>query len=137
MTAGCGRQANPPFDLIRSHVILETQAEQMLACLKAETVSTNVHLRKLHNFCLAMNWLPWPIIPSASGGGEVPAQTAITFAEHQKIIERERIPSARISTNSAGISAVRRPTSPTLNAGDIDWSNRTIAYTGKRPAVWR
>jgi len=22
-----------------------------------------VHLRKLHNFCLDMNWLPWPIIP--------------------------------------------------------------------------
>src|SRR5690606_25565429 len=51
------------FDLIRSHVILETQAEQLFACLKAGTVSTNVHLRKLHNFCLAMNWLPWPIIP--------------------------------------------------------------------------
>lgn len=46
------------LDLIRERVIIETQAEQLLACLKAGTVSTNVHLRKLHNFCLSMNWLP-------------------------------------------------------------------------------
>ena len=51
------------LDLIRDRVIIETQAEQLLACLKAGTVSTNVHLRKLHNFCLSMNWLPWPLIP--------------------------------------------------------------------------
>ncbi|MGA9777517.1 MAG: hypothetical protein WBS33_04535 [Verrucomicrobiia bacterium] len=50
------------LDLIRHRVILETQGEHLLACLKAGTVSTNVHLRKLHNFCLSMNWLPWPII---------------------------------------------------------------------------
>ena len=43
------------FDLIRNRVILETQAEHLLACLKAGTVSANVHLRKLHNFCLDMN----------------------------------------------------------------------------------
>ena len=46
------------LDSIRTRIILETQAEQLLACLKSGTVSTNVHLRKLHNFCLAMNWLP-------------------------------------------------------------------------------
>ena len=51
------------LDLIRHRVIIETQAEHLFACLKAGTVSTNVHLRKLHNFCLSMNWLPWPIIP--------------------------------------------------------------------------
>jgi hypothetical protein len=51
------------LDGIRHRVIIETQAEHLLACLKAGTVSTNVHLRKLNNFCLSMNWLPWPIIP--------------------------------------------------------------------------
>ena len=51
------------LDLIRHRVIIETQAEHLFACLKAGTVSTNVHLRKLHNFCLSMNWLPWPLIP--------------------------------------------------------------------------
>jgi hypothetical protein len=52
-----------PMDLIRDRVIIETQAEHLLAALKAGGVSTNVHLRKLHNFCLSMNWLPWPLIP--------------------------------------------------------------------------
>src|SRR6266478_4343523 len=51
------------LDSIRHRIILETQAEHLLACLKAGTVSTNVHLRKLHNFCISMNWLPWPLIP--------------------------------------------------------------------------
>lgn len=26
-------------------------------------VSTNVCLRRLHNFCVDMNWLLWPLIP--------------------------------------------------------------------------
>src|SRR6185503_11655806 len=41
-----------PLDLIRHKVIIETQAEHLLDCIKTGTVSTNVHLRKLHNFCL-------------------------------------------------------------------------------------
>src|SRR6266481_481176 len=51
------------LDVLRNKTIIETQAEHLLQALKAGTVSTNVHLRKLHNFCLAMNWLPWPLIP--------------------------------------------------------------------------
>src|ERR1700746_1357720 len=51
------------LDGLRQKTIIETQAENLLQALKAGTVSTNVHLRKLHNFCLAMNWLPWPLIP--------------------------------------------------------------------------
>src|SRR6266550_5041387 len=42
------------LDPIRDRAIIESQGAQLLACLKAGTVSTNVHLRKLHNFCLAM-----------------------------------------------------------------------------------
>ena len=53
------------FDLILPLIIIETQAEQLFACLKAGTVSTNVHLRELHNFCISMNWLAWPIIAEA------------------------------------------------------------------------
>src|SRR3989442_6208700 len=81
------------FDLIRNHVIIETQAEHLFACLKAGTVSTNVHLRKLHNFCLSMNWLPWPLIPRRLWP-EVRFQPkrAITFEEHQLIIEHEKNP---------------------------------------------
>ena len=44
------------FDLILPLIIIETQAEQLFACLKAGTVSTNVHLRELlaqrHRRCI-------------------------------------------------------------------------------------
>src|SRR5436190_13566111 len=84
------------LDGIRARVIIETQAEELLACLKTGTVSTNVHLRKLHNFCLAMNWLPWPIIPKRLWP-EIRFQPkrAITIDEHQLIIEREKNPERR------------------------------------------
>src|SRR5436190_8461400 len=84
------------LDSIRARVIIETQAEELLACLKTGTVSTNVHLRKLHNFCLAMNWLPWPIIPKRLWP-EIRFQPkrAITIDEHQLIIEREKNPERR------------------------------------------
>lgn len=51
------------FDSIPNRPVVETTAEELLLVLKAGTVSTNVHLRKLHNYCLGMNWLPWSILP--------------------------------------------------------------------------
>jgi hypothetical protein len=37
-------------------VIIHTQGEVLLKALRAGTVSTNVYLPRLHNFCLDMNW---------------------------------------------------------------------------------
>src|SRR5262249_43563598 len=44
-------------------IIIQTQGEHLLRALQSGTVSTNVYLRRLHNFCLDMNWLPWPLVP--------------------------------------------------------------------------
>jgi hypothetical protein len=75
-------------------VILETQTEHLFACLKAGTVSTNVQLRKLHNFCISMNWLPWPLIPKrlwlpasvwpAGGGYVLPSKNDSTQQSSSK-----------------------------------------------------
>ena len=43
-------------------VIIETKGETLLNAMHAGTISTNVFLRRLHNFCVDMNWLPWPLI---------------------------------------------------------------------------
>ena len=100
------------FNLIRDKVILETQAEQLLACLKAGTVSTNVHLRKLHNFCLAMGWLPWPIIPKRLWPAvKFQPKRSITLAEHLLIIEREKNPERRSFYELCWHLGVRKPTS--------------------------
>ncbi len=39
-------------------VIIEMQGESLLKALHIGTVLTNVYLRRLHNFCVDMNWLP-------------------------------------------------------------------------------
>jgi hypothetical protein len=39
--------------------ITETNAEDLLRVMQAGTVSTNVFLRRIHNFAVDMNWLPW------------------------------------------------------------------------------
>ena len=43
--------------------VVETRADQLLKMLKHGTVSTNVFLRRLHNYALDMNWLAWAILP--------------------------------------------------------------------------
>ena len=47
---------------LRTKVIIETTPGDLLTALLAGTVSTNVFLRRLHKFCIDMNWLPWPIL---------------------------------------------------------------------------
>jgi hypothetical protein len=102
---------------------IRSNAEQLLACLKAGTVSTNVHMRKLHNFCLSMNWLPWPLIPKRLWP-EVRFQPkrAITVEEHQLIIEREKNPERGGSQSDIA----------NLKAEDVDWPNQTIAYARQK-----
>jgi hypothetical protein len=51
------------LDLIRNRPIIETKGESLFKVLHAGTVSANVFLRQLHNFCVDMNWLPWHLIP--------------------------------------------------------------------------
>jgi hypothetical protein len=55
------------FDLIRNLPILETHSAHFLKVLELGTVSTNVYLRRIHNFALDMNWLPWSVLPKSNG----------------------------------------------------------------------
>ena len=69
------------FDGIRNLVVAETKANEFLVALDKGTVSTNVFLRRLHNFALDMNWLLAPVIggvePPVFLGGGVPEGFAI------------------------------------------------------------
>src|SRR5439155_1719802 len=122
------------LDLIRDRVIIETQAEPLLAALKAGTVSTNVHLRKLHNFCLSMNWLPWPIIPKRFG-------RRCAFSRKEQLPSRnissslsaKRTRNAATSTSCVGISADRKPTSPTLQPKTLTGPVIPLPTPGRRP----
>ena len=68
----------------------------VLKVLRIGTVSTNVYLRRLYNFCVDMNWLPWPIVPKRQWPTvRFQEKRAITWEEHSRIVERKRIPSER------------------------------------------
>ena len=54
--------AEKPFDLIRNRPLIESRAEHFLQVLNTGTVSTNIFLRRMHNFALDMNWLLAPVI---------------------------------------------------------------------------
>src|SRR6266496_1632847 len=74
-------------------VIIETQGELMLRVLQTGTVSTNVYLRRLHNFCVDMNWLPWPLVPKRQWPVvRFKDKRAITWEEHCRIVAREQNP---------------------------------------------
>ena len=51
------------LDGIRHRKLIETLPEHFLAALQAGAVTTNVYLRRIHHFAVAMHWLPWPVLP--------------------------------------------------------------------------
>lgn len=121
------------FDLIRHRVILQSQPEHLLACLKEGTVSTNIHLRKLHNFCLGMGWITRPILPKRLWPFvRHHPKRAITLAEHRRIVARENNPERREFYELCWQLGGAQGDIANLTADDIDWPNRTIAYVRQK-----
>lgn len=48
------------------------------------------HLRKLHNYCIDMGWLPWLILPRRQWPPiKFKEKRAVTVDEHRQIVARE------------------------------------------------
>ena len=124
---------DPAFNSIRDCVLLETNAEQFLRVLEAGTVSTNIYLRRLHNFALDMGWLPWPVVPKKQWPpvhfGE---KRAITREEHFRIVARETNPERKAFYELAWHLGASQTDVALLEAGNIDWHHRVISYTRKK-----
>jgi integrase len=116
--------------------IAETQAEHLFAALKAGTVSTNVHLRKLHNFILDMGWSAWPLIPKRQWPGIVfKDKRAITLAEHQKIIQNEQNPERKAFYELCWFLGAAQGDVASLSAEDVDWKTKTIGFGRAKTGV--
>ena len=94
-------------------VIVETDAAAILDVLRHGTVSTNVFLRRLYNFCVDMNWLHWPLMPKR----QCPAQDTRTRGPSRgtSIAESSnasRTRSAKPTSSLRGISGPLSRTSP-------------------------
>lgn len=121
------------FDSIRNLVVASTRADEFLAVMSDGKVSTNIYLRRLHNFAHDMNWLLAPVIakrawPKVKYG----EKRAITLAEHQKIIEREKNPERRAFYEVCWHVGGSQSDIANLTAENIDWENRTISFDRKK-----
>jgi integrase len=118
-----------PFDSIRNLIVANTKADDFLTALNNGKVSTNVFLRRLHNYALDMNWLLAPVIAKRAWPkikfGE---KRAITFAEHQRIIEREQNPERKAYYELCWHIGASQSDVANLKAENIDWKNQTIMF---------
>ncbi|MEI6078409.1 MAG: tyrosine-type recombinase/integrase [Verrucomicrobiota bacterium] len=124
-----GAVKDKALDSLRSRKLIETTAEHFLAVLKIGTVSTNVYLRRIHNYAVSMHWLPWPVLPKPNWPAvEHGEKRAITLEEHQKIIARELNLVTRAYYELLWHLGGAQTDVATLTAEDINWKDQTIAY---------
>ena len=117
-------------------IIIETPGEALLNAMHAGTVSTNVFLRRLHNFCVDMNWLPWPLIPKRQWPAvKFKEKRAITLEEHQKIIAAEVNPERKTLYQLCWHLGASQGDIANLKGEDVDWTNDTVSFTRKKTGV--
>jgi integrase len=117
------------FDLIRDVAILETQAGQLMKVLGLACVSTNIFLRRLHNFSLDMGWLPWPILAKKRWPKiHFKEKRAVTAAEHDAITTGEANPERRAYYECCWHLGAAQTDVANLNAEDIDWNGRVVSF---------
>jgi integrase len=124
------------FAPLLPRIIIETPGELLLKVLQSGTVSTNVFLRRLHNFCVDMNWLPWPLIPKRQWPAvRFKAKRAITLEEHQRIIAAEVNPERKTLYQLCWHLGASQGDIANLKGEDVDWANRTISFLRKKTGV--
>src|SRR5277367_5118537 len=117
------------FNLIRHLPILETRPEHFLRVLEAGKVSTNVYLRRIHNFALDMTWLPWPVLAKKRWPAVVfKEKRGITLAEHLAIVAREQNPERKAFYKLAWHLGASQSDLAFLEAENVDWDNHVISY---------
>jgi len=124
------------FTPLMPRIIIETSGELLLKVMQSGKVSTNVFLRRLHNFCVDMNWLPWPLIPKRQWPQvKFKDKRAITLEEHQQIIAAEVNPERKslyqlcwhLGGSQGGIA--------NLKGEDVDWQQGTVSFTRRKTQV--
>lgn len=121
------------FDLIRHLSVLETRPEHFLRVLETGKVSTNVYLRRIHNFALDMTWLPWPVIVKRQWPKvEFKDKRAITWEEHQAILARELNLERKAFYKLAWHLGASQTDLARLEAENIDWDHNVISFARKK-----
>ena len=121
------------FDSLRNLVVLETQAEHFLKVLESGSISTNIYLRRIHNFALDMNWLPWPVLPKKRWPAiKFKEKRGITLAEHLAIVACELNPERKAFYQLAWHLGAAQSDIAFLEAENIDWEHNVISFARKK-----
>jgi hypothetical protein len=121
------------LDRLRVLSLMETRAEHFLRAMEKGKVSTNIYLRRIHNFALGMNWLPVPVIPKRMWPTfSFKDKRAITLKEHQAIIARETNGERRAFYELAWHIGASQSDIAFLDAENVDWENQVISYERKK-----
>jgi integrase len=124
------------YDLIRHRVLIETQAEHLLEVMRTGKVSTNVFLRKIHNFAVDMNWLPATVIPRRQWPAiHYKEKRAITLEEHQRIIAAEVNPERKILYQLCWHLGGAQGDIASLKGEDVNWTDGTVSFFRKKTGV--
>lgn len=122
-----------PFNIIRNLKLIEIQADHFLEVLKAGTVSTNVFLRRLHNYALELDWVPKAIIPRRQWPKiRFDDKNPITGAEHEKVIAAEKNPQWQAYYNLLWHLGGAQSDVAGLKAENIDWHMRVIGFERRK-----
>jgi len=119
-----------------ARVIIETPGELLLKVMQAGTVSTNVFLRRLHNFCIDMNWLPWPLVPKRQWPEvKFKEKRGITAEEHQRIIAAEVNPERKALYQLCWHLGGSQGDIANLKGEDVDWKSGTVSFRRQKTQV--
>jgi integrase len=117
------------FNSIRTMPLIDTRAEHFLKVLQEGTVSTNVFLRRIHNFAMDMSWLARPVIVKRQWPKvHHKKKRAITWAEHELILGAEKNAERRDFYELIWHTGASQGDLAVLRAEDIDWRERTIRF---------
>ena len=117
------------FNFIRNKRLLETTAEEFYMVLKSGGVFVHHTLRCLHNLALGMGWILAPVIPPKLWPKvEKKHRRAITFEEHQRIIQAENNAERKSYYELLWEIGSAQTDGANLAVANIDWKNRLLSY---------
>ena len=126
MEAGVYVIKDKAFDSIRDSELIKTSSEHFFNVLNEGGVPTNVFLRRAHNYAMGMHWLPWPVLPKLHWPPlKFKEKRAITFAEHQEIINREHNPATRAYYQLLWHLGGSQTDVAILTAEDVNWNDHS------------
>jgi hypothetical protein len=124
------REYNKPvYNLIRDRKLVETTADDFNAVLQASGAFTLHMLRCLHNLALGLGWILTPIIPPRLWPKhEKKPKRAVTWEEHQRIVQREPNLERKNYYELLWEIGSAQTDGANMKAENIDWKKRLLSY---------